>query len=66
MNNNNSKTYDIMKKIFLIGSVMMLSVIAFAQRKVGTLSFQPKAGLNVAYYTGDDGVDTKPRLGIVK
>jgi len=32
-----------MKKIFLIASVMMLSVIAFAQRKVGTLSFQPKA-----------------------
>ena len=55
-----------MKRIFLIASVMMLPLMVFAQREVGTLSFQPKAGLNVAYYTGDDGVDTKPRLGIVK
>ena len=54
-----------MKRIFLIASVMMLPLMVFAQREVGTLSFQPKAGLNVAYYTGDDGVDTKPRLGIV-
>ncbi len=55
----------IMKRLVFIASVMMLPLMAYAQREVGTLSFQPKAGLSVAYYTGDDGVDTKPRFGIV-
>lgn len=54
-----------MKRFVFIASVMMLPLMAYAQREVGTLSFQPKAGLSVAYYTGDDGVDTKPRFGIV-
>lgn len=54
-----------MKRLVFIASVMMLPLMAYAQREVGTLSFQPKAGLSVAYYTGDDGVDTKPRFGIV-
>ncbi len=54
-----------MKRLVFIASVMMLPLMAYAQREVGTLSFQSKAGLSVAYYTGDDGVDTKPRFGIV-
>ena len=57
--------FTIMKRLVFIASVMMLPLMAYAQREVGTLSFQPKAGLSVAYYTGDDGVDTKPRFGIV-
>lgn len=57
--------FTIMKRFVFIASVMMLPLMAYAQREVGTLSFQPKAGLSVAYYTGDDGVDTKPRFGIV-
>lgn len=44
---------------------MMLSIAIHAQREVGTLTFQPKAGLNVAYYSGAENVDTKPRLGVV-
>ena len=43
---------------------MMLPVMGFAQREVGTLTFQPKAGLNVAYYTATEGTETKPRLGL--
>ena len=57
--------FTIMKRLVFIASVMMLPLMAYAQREVGTLSFQPKAGLSVAYYTGDDGVDTKPRFSIV-
>ena len=54
-----------MKRIILLASILMLSIVTFAQREVGTLTFQPKAGLNVAYYSGDESVDTKPRLGVV-
>ena len=54
-----------MKKTIFIASFMMLSVVAFAQHEAGTLTIQPKAGLNVAYYTGSEGVETKPRLGLV-
>ena len=53
-----------MKRLILIASVMMLPVMGFAQREVGTLTFQPKAGLNVAYYTATEGTETKPRLGL--
>ena len=54
-----------MKKIIYVASFMMLSVAVFAQHEAGTLSIQPKAGLNIAYYTGSEGVETKPRLGLV-
>lgn len=54
-----------MKRIILLASILMLSIAIHAQREVGTLTFQPKAGLNVAYYSGDESVDTKPRLGVV-
>lgn len=54
-----------MKKTIFIASFMTLSVAAFAQHEAGTLSIQPKAGLNIAYYTGSEGVETKPRFGLV-
>lgn len=53
-----------MKNIFLTALVMMSSVAVYAQCEVGTITLQPKVGLNVAYFTGDEGVDTKPRLGV--
>ena len=51
-----------MKKLFLIASLMMLSVGAFAQYAPGTLSCQPKVGLNIANIT-DSEADV--RIGLV-
>ena len=51
-----------MKKLFLVASMMMLSVGAFAQHEVGTLTIQPKVGLNIANYTDSD--DSDPRIGL--
>jgi hypothetical protein len=51
-----------MKKSFLIASLLMCSVGAFAQQEVGALTIQPKVGLNIANYKGTDGSD--PRLGL--
>lgn len=52
-----------MKKLFLMASLMMLSLGAFAQFAPGTLSIQPKVGLNIANVTDSEGAD--PRLGLV-
>ncbi|MBO7138077.1 MAG: PorT family protein [Bacteroidaceae bacterium] len=56
-----------MRKVLFIASLMLLSVVAYAQPEVGTLSIQPKVGLNIAYFEESkvSGVDTKPRLGLV-
>ena len=51
-----------MKKLFLVASMMMLSVGAFAQHKVGSLTIQPKVGLNVANYKSSE--DTDARIGL--
>ena len=51
-----------MKKLFLVASVLMLSVGAFAQHEVGSLTIQPKVGLNIANYTDSD--DSDPRIGL--
>ncbi len=40
----------------------MLSFAAFAQHEVGTLTIQPKLGLNIADFAGDESTD--PRIGI--
>ena len=40
-----------MKKTLFIATFMMISMAAYAQQEVGTLSFQPKEGLNIARYT---------------
>lgn len=50
-----------MKKLLLVASVLMLSVSAFAQHEVGSLTIQPKVGLNIANYTDSD--DSDPRIG---
>lgn len=51
-----------MKRLFVIASLMMLSVGVFAQYAPGTLSFQPKVGLNIANLSDIDNAD--PRLGV--
>jgi len=51
-----------MKKLFFVLSVMLFSVGAHAQRAVGTLTIQPKVGLNIANYTNSDGADS--RIGL--
>ena len=52
-----------MKKLLFLASMMMLSMGAFAQFAPGTLSIQPKVGLNVANLSDLDNTD--PRLGVV-
>ncbi|MBR0525961.1 MAG: PorT family protein [Prevotella sp.] len=52
-----------MKKLFLMASLMMLSLGTFAQRAPGTFSYMPKFGLNIATLTDFDDAD--PRLGLV-
>ncbi len=51
-----------MKKLFFIASLMMLSLSTFAQHAPGTVSIQPKVGLNIANLTSLDDAD--PRLGL--
>ena len=51
-----------MKKLFFIASLMMLSLSTFAQHAPGTVSIQPKVGLNIANLTSLDNAD--PRLGL--
>ena len=51
-----------MKRFILVASVLMSSVCAFAQHEVGTLTIQPKAGLNIANYTNSGSSD--PRYGL--
>lgn len=51
-----------MKKTLFVASFVMISMYVNAQQEVGTLSFQPRVGLNIARYT--DAEDTSPRFGI--
>ena len=51
-----------MKKILFLASLVMLSMSANAQKEVGTLTFQPKVGLNIARNTDSEGTD--PRIGL--
>ncbi len=52
-----------MKKMILMAVAMLASVASFAQHAVGTVTIQPKVGLNVATLT--DGSDVDPRIGAV-
>lgn len=52
-----------MKKGFLIASILMFSLATYAQHEVGTLTVQPKVGLNVATFIDEDDVNS--RLGLV-
>lgn len=50
--------------MILMAVAMLASVASFAQHAVGTVTIQPKVGINVANLTdGGDGVD--PRIGAV-
>lgn len=51
-----------MKKLFFVLSTMLFSVSAFAQHEVGSLTIQPKVGLNIANYTNSNGTDS--RIGL--
>lgn len=51
-----------MKKIIAIVALMISSVATFAQQSVGTISIQPKVGLNITDLTKAEGSD--PRFGV--
>lgn len=51
-----------MKKIILLAAITLASVGAYAQHAVGTVTLQPKVGLNVANVTEEK--DSKTRLGL--
>ena len=57
-----------MKRLLIIASVMIVPIICFAQSDAGTLSIQPKIGINIAYYGESQATnwntDTSPRIGI--
>lgn len=51
-----------MKKIILSTIIMLASVGAYAQYSVGSISLQPKVGVNIANITDADGPDS--RIGL--
>ncbi|MBR4516957.1 MAG: PorT family protein [Bacteroidaceae bacterium] len=57
-----------MKRLFLVATVLMLSVASIAQSEVGTLSIKPRAGINIAYFGESQNsmwsVSTSPRIGV--
>lgn len=52
-----------MKKLLLVAVMVLTSAMTFAQQKEGTLTIQPKIGLNIASLTDFD--DSDPRFGVV-
>ena len=52
-----------MRKVIIMAVLMLASVATFAQRPVGSLTLQPKIGMNIANLTKADGSD--PRIGVV-
>ena len=53
-----------MKKVLLAAALMISSVAAFAQHAVGTVTIQPKVGMNVANVTDFTGSDTRIGLAV--
>ena len=51
-----------MKKLLFVASFVMLCLGANAQQAKGTLTYQPKFGLNIARFTDAEG--TTPRFGL--
>lgn len=51
-----------MKKIVLMAVILLSSVSMYAQHRVGTVSIQPKAGMNISDVTSSDG---DARVGLV-
>lgn len=62
LNIKSLKLIYIMKKFILMAAVMLSSMTAFAQTKQGSLTVQPKLGLNIATLTKAEGSD--PRFGL--
>ncbi|WP_273532441.1 porin family protein [Leyella lascolaii] len=52
-----------MRKVIIMAVLMLSSVAAFAQRPVGSLTVQPKIGMNFATLTKAD--DSESRIGLV-
>ena len=48
-----------MKKLCVLASMMMLSLGVFAQHEVGTLTLQPKVGVNIANMSKYDDADSR-------
>lgn len=51
-----------MKKVILMAAIMLSSVGAYAQHAVGSLTIQPKVGVNIANLTDVDDADA--RIGL--
>ena len=52
-----------MKKFLIIASALLISTGAYAQHEVGSLTFQPKVGLNIASVIGSED-DVDARIGL--
>ena len=52
-----------MKKFLLVAVMVLTSAMTFALQSVGSLTIQPKVGLNIASLTDFD--DSDPRFGVV-
>lgn len=52
-----------MKKYCILAATLMASICAYPQHETGSLTIQPKIGLNVANYTDEE--DSDPRIGLV-
>ncbi len=61
-NNINYLRRLIMKKLFLMAAMVLSSVGAFAQHSVGSVTLQPRVGVNIADLT--DLNDSKVRVGL--
>ena len=48
-----------MKKVILSACVMLIAIAAYGQRDKGTVTLQPKVGLNIATLTNDGDADSR-------
>ena len=48
-----------MKKIIFMIAMLLSSVTTFAQHETGSLTIQPKVGLNIANFTNSEGADPR-------
>ncbi|TGX83196.1 PorT family protein [Palleniella muris] len=53
-----------MKKLLLLAAIIMTSVGAYAQHEVGSITIQPKVGMNIASLTKADGADSRIGLAV--
>ena len=54
----------IMKKIFNLIAVALISISASAQSEAGSITIQPNVGISVASATGDAGTNAKMAVGL--